>query len=48
VRPLHETVADTWDWVREVDAAGTAPEPRPGMGIDPDTEAEALAAWAAR
>ncbi len=48
VRPLHETVADAWDWVREVDAAGTAPQARAGMGIDPDKEAEALAAWAAR
>jgi hypothetical protein len=48
VRPLRETVADAWDWVQEVDAAGTAPEARPGMGIDPDKEAEALAAWAAR
>jgi len=48
VRPLHETVADSWTWVREVDSSGTAPDPRPGMGIDPDKEAEALAAWAER
>ncbi len=48
VRPLEQTVADAWDWLREVDAAGAAPDPRPGMGIDPDKEAEALAAWAVR
>lgn len=47
-RPLRETVADTWAWVQQVDADGTAPEPRPGMGVDPDKEAAALAAWAAR
>jgi 2'-hydroxyisoflavone reductase len=44
-RPLHETVADTWAWVREVDEAGTAPEARPGIGLDPAKEAAALAAW---
>jgi 2'-hydroxyisoflavone reductase len=48
VRPLQETVADAWEWVRAIDAAGTAPEPRAGMGIDPGKEADALAAWAAR
>ena len=48
IRPLEQTVADTWEWVRTDDATGTAPEPRPGMGIDPDKESEALAAWAAR
>jgi nucleoside-diphosphate-sugar epimerase len=47
-RPLRETVADTWAWVQQVDADGTAPEPRPGMGVEPDKEAAALAAWAAR
>jgi nucleoside-diphosphate-sugar epimerase len=45
IRPLHETVADTWDWVRSVDASGAVPEPRPGIGLDPAKEAEALAAW---
>lgn len=50
VRPLQETVADTWDWVREVDASGGVPQPqpRPGIGLDPVKEADALAAWAAR
>jgi len=46
IRPLHETVADTWDWVRSVDASGAVPEPRPGIGLDPAKEAAALAAWA--
>jgi 2'-hydroxyisoflavone reductase len=45
IRPLHETVADAWAWVQQVDAAGTAPEPRPGIGLDPAKETAALAAW---
>jgi 2'-hydroxyisoflavone reductase len=45
VRPLRETVADAWAWVREVDESGTAPEARPGIGLDPAKEAAALAAW---
>jgi hypothetical protein len=45
---LRETVADTWAWVHAVDAAGASPEPRPGMGVDPDKETAALAAWATR
>lgn len=47
IRPLHETVADTWAWVSAIDAAGTAPEPRPGIGLDPGKEAAALAVWRA-
>jgi nucleoside-diphosphate-sugar epimerase len=47
IRPLRETVADTWDWVRSVDASGAVPEPRPGIGLDPVKEAAALAAWTA-
>jgi nucleoside-diphosphate-sugar epimerase len=47
-RPLRDTVADTWAWVQQIDRDGTAPEPRPGMGVDPDKEQAALAAWAAR
>ena len=35
VRPLLETVADTWSWVSAVDASGEAPGPasrhRPGL-----------------
>jgi nucleoside-diphosphate-sugar epimerase len=47
VRPLRETVADTWDWVRTVDGSGDVPEPRPDIGLDPDKEAAALARWRA-
>ena len=45
-RPVAETVADTWAWLREV---GTVP-PRAGrpqrapVGLDPDREAALLAA----
>ncbi|MEU8590703.1 NAD-dependent epimerase/dehydratase family protein [Streptomyces sp. NPDC048664] len=41
-RPVHETVADTWRWLRSV--GGTVP-PRPGrppVGLDPATEARVL------
>ena len=47
VRPLHDTVADTWAWVQEVDSSGAVPEPRPGIGLDPGKEAAALAVWRA-
>jgi nucleoside-diphosphate-sugar epimerase len=46
IRPLRETVADSWAWVQEVDSAAGGPEPRPGIGLDPAKEAAALAAWA--
>ena len=48
IRPLRETVADSWTWVRQVDAAGTAPAPRDHIGLDPAKEAAALSAWDAR
>ncbi|GAB2740860.1 SDR family oxidoreductase [Streptomyces bullii] len=43
-RPVEETVADTWRWLRSI--GGTAPHrpDRPTPGIDPETEAEVLAA----
>ncbi|THA71729.1 NAD-dependent epimerase/dehydratase family protein [Streptomyces sp. A0642] len=42
-RPVEETVADTWAWLREI--GGTAPQraDRPLKGIDPATEAKLLA-----
>ncbi|MEV5431068.1 NAD-dependent epimerase/dehydratase family protein [Streptomyces sp. NPDC052701] len=43
-RPVEETVADTWRWLREI--GGTAPQ-RPDRtlkGLDPDVEARVLAA----
>ncbi|MFJ5547924.1 NAD-dependent epimerase/dehydratase family protein [Streptomyces sp. NPDC093225] len=44
-RPVAETVDDTWAWLRSV--GGTAPHrpDRPPVGLDPQREAELLAAW---
>ncbi|TDT36259.1 nucleoside-diphosphate-sugar epimerase [Streptomyces sp. BK208] len=46
-RPVGDTVADTWSWLRAV--GGTAPQRpgRPPVGLDPDTEAKVLAAGTA-
>ncbi|MGW1001012.1 SDR family oxidoreductase [Streptomyces sp. NPDC002520] len=43
-RPVTETVADTWTWLRSI--GGTAPQrpDRPPVGLDPETEAKLLAA----
>lgn len=43
-RPVAETVADTWAWLREI--GGTAPQrpDRTSKGLDPETEAKVLAA----
>ncbi|MFF4035859.1 SDR family oxidoreductase [Streptomyces sviceus] len=43
-RPVTETVADTWRWLREI--GGVAPQrpDRPVPGIDEETEAKALTA----
>jgi nucleoside-diphosphate-sugar epimerase len=45
-RPVTETVADTWRWLAEL--GGVAPQrpDRPVVGVDPETEAKALAAGA--
>ncbi len=43
VRPLGETIADTWAWLQEAQ-----PDPAPDWGTSPEREAELLAAWAAR
>ncbi|AZM78095.1 SDR family oxidoreductase [Streptomyces sp. KPB2] len=42
-RPVEDTVADTWTWLRDI--GGTAPRrpDRPPVGLDPETEAKALA-----
>jgi 2'-hydroxyisoflavone reductase len=45
-RPLHETVADTWAWMRGLDA-GWAPAVRT-PGLDPERERELLDAWHGR
>ncbi|MFJ8311611.1 MULTISPECIES: NAD-dependent epimerase/dehydratase family protein [unclassified Streptomyces] len=43
-RPVEETVADTWAWLRSI--GGTAPQrpDRPRVGLDPETEAKVLGA----
>ncbi|MFG2793040.1 NAD-dependent epimerase/dehydratase family protein [Streptomyces sp. NPDC048419] len=43
-RPVEETVADTWKWLRDI--GGTAPRrpDRPPVGLDPELEARTLAA----
>ena len=43
-RPLGETVADTWDWLRRLDPAWTPSERTPGL--DPAGERALLAQWA--
>jgi len=48
IRPIEETVRDTWAWVHEVDASGTAPDDRPGVGLAPEREAELLSLWDAQ
>jgi 2'-hydroxyisoflavone reductase len=42
IRPLQETVADTWSWLQSI--GGTAPQraDRPKVGLDPATEAAIL------
>ncbi|MFG3281752.1 NAD-dependent epimerase/dehydratase family protein [Streptomyces sp. NPDC048111] len=42
-RPVEETVADTWEWLRSI--GGTAPQrpDRPPVGLDPALEAKVLA-----
>jgi 2'-hydroxyisoflavone reductase len=44
VRPLRETVADTWKWLQEVGDAPQRPD-RPRLGLDPDVEARVLAQY---
>ncbi|WP_344000421.1 NAD-dependent epimerase/dehydratase family protein [Streptomyces thermocarboxydovorans] len=43
-RPVRETVADTWAWLRSI--GGTPPQrpDRPAVGLDPEVEAKVLAA----
>ncbi len=47
-RPVAETVADTWAWLRSL--GGVAPQrpDRSGAGLSPEREAEVLAALAGR
>ena len=43
VRPVRETVADTWAWLR-AEGWPTPRADRPPVGLDPDVEARVLAA----
>jgi hypothetical protein len=40
LRPLEDTIADTWAWMQQAQ-----PEPAPGWGMSADREAELLAEW---
>ncbi|QGV80966.1 NAD-dependent epimerase/dehydratase family protein [Streptomyces ficellus] len=42
-RPVAETVADTWAWLRELGGAAPQRADRPTVGITPEQEAKALA-----
>lgn len=43
-RPLHETVADTWQWL-QTSGVAWANERATEIGLDPEKEARVLAAW---
>ncbi|WP_298324060.1 NAD-dependent epimerase/dehydratase family protein [Haloactinopolyspora sp.] len=42
-RPIEETVADTWAWLREVDGAAPQRDDRSPVGLSAETEAAILA-----
>lgn len=42
-RPIAETVADTWAWLRTLDAPPTPPRDLPPVGLDPGVEGRLLA-----
>ncbi|MFD7460797.1 MULTISPECIES: SDR family oxidoreductase [unclassified Streptomyces] len=42
-RPVEETVADTWSWLRELGGVAPLRPDRPQKGLDPETEAVVLA-----
>ncbi|MFE3169083.1 NAD-dependent epimerase/dehydratase family protein [Streptomyces sp. NPDC059224] len=41
-RPAEETVADTWEWLRETGGEVPVRADRPAVGLDPEVEARAL------
>jgi hypothetical protein len=43
IRPLLETVADTWEWLQSIGGAAPQRPDRPPVGLDPGVEAEVLA-----
>ncbi|MEV5602244.1 NAD-dependent epimerase/dehydratase family protein [Streptomyces sp. NPDC052299] len=42
-RPVEETVADTWTWLREIGGEAPRRADRPAVGLAPETEAKLLA-----
>ncbi|MFC5820565.1 NAD-dependent epimerase/dehydratase family protein [Nonomuraea harbinensis] len=42
-RPVEETVADTWAWLRSIGGRAPVRPDRPAVGLDPDVEATLLA-----
>jgi nucleoside-diphosphate-sugar epimerase len=46
IRPLEETVADTWEWLGSPGAVVTQRADRPPVGLDAEVEARVLAAVA--
>ena len=45
-RPVAETVADTWRWLRDIGGAAPQRPDRTAVGLDPEVEAKVLAAEA--
>jgi len=43
-RPVQETVADTWSWLRSIGGAAPQRPDRPAVGLDPAVESRLLAA----
>lgn len=43
IRPIDETVRDTWDWLRSIGGAAPQRTDRPALGLDPELEARLLA-----
>ncbi|MEV2278419.1 NAD-dependent epimerase/dehydratase family protein [Nocardiopsis sp. NPDC049922] len=41
-RPVGETVADTWDWLRSLGGEAPRRPDRPSVGLDPEVEAKLL------
>ena len=42
LRPVEETVADTWTWLRSLPGPPPQRPDRPAVGLSPDTEAKVL------
>ena len=42
-RPVRETVADTWEWLRSIGGVAPHRADRPAVGLDADREARILA-----